>query len=293
MAMLSTVGLAQTDSTYHEDQYGTEKSKDYGKSETTDQGMHHDRSFESDTTDQGMYQERSYESDTTDQGMYQNRSYESDTTGQQGQYEQGQYSNRSYESDTTDQGMYGNRSHESDSTYQGTRSGTASGELSEEAKEFIKTAAESSMLEMHLAQVALQKEEISEEITQYGQSLVEDHAEANRELNDIASSFQVDLPQVMDVQTDISDENQGLINDLMDMEGDEFHESFINRMVEEHQTLIDEFEQAKESIDNEELSRWIDNTLPSLKDHLSKAQDLQTKIENGELEDSQGLFDQR
>jgi predicted outer membrane protein len=115
---------------------------------------------------------------------------------------------------------------------------------------------------------------------------------------DIASNFQIDDLQQEDRETqttmsaDQQKHQQNLFNALMDMEGDKFQESFINRMVEENQALIDEFEQAKGSVENEELSRWIDNTLPSLKDHLSKAQDLQTKLENGELENNEGgLFD--
>ncbi|MBR9998563.1 MAG: DUF4142 domain-containing protein, partial [Cyclobacteriaceae bacterium] len=171
-------------------------------------------------------------------------------------------------------------------------------DISAEAKDFIRTAAESSSLEMQLAQVALQKEDVPQEIREYGQKIVEDHATANRELQGITQNFQADVPDAMNPQSDIPDERQEEINEFRDIQGDEFHESFISRMIEEHQTLIQKFEKAKSGIDNEQLSNWIDNTLPALKDHLDTAKDLQAKIENGELENAEedtdeGIFEDR
>jgi predicted outer membrane protein len=76
-------------------------------------------------------------------------------------------------------------------------------------KEFIKSVAESSLLEVQLGQLAQQKA-TSDEVRELGMTLIEHHANANQELKQIAEQLQVEVPEELD------SEAQMKVNDFID-----------------------------------------------------------------------------
>ena len=160
----------------------------------------------------------------------------------------------------------------------------ANTEVSGDTEDFINDAAEGMLKEIQLAQMAIQtdKVDVPEEIVQFGQNIIEDHTQANLDLKGIAQGMDVDMPAFINPD-DIRIEHQKDLNELQELEGANFYGSFIERMILEHESLIEDFEKAQVEVENEEVNAWIDDTLPKLKDHLHKAQNLQAKMSAGEL----------
>jgi putative membrane protein len=146
-------------------------------------------------------------------------------------------------------------------------------------KEFIKSVAESSLLEVQLGQLAQQKA-TSDEVRELGMTLIEHHANANQELKQIAEQLQVEVPEELD------SEDQMKLNDFQTTDNLDFNDQFLSTIIEQHKQDIANFERARQTIEDENLANWIDNTLPLLRNHLETAENLQN-----ENETDSGLFE--
>jgi predicted outer membrane protein len=277
-----TVGMAQTDTTtYERQQDHSEKSKDYDQK---------DQTFDENQEMNDASDQETWRSDTTDaQGTQQNRDWKADTTSTGS----ADYEKKDKATSAEQKDWKKDKKDKDKASYSG-----GSKDLSSDAKDFIENVTSGSAFNIQIAQVALQKENVPEEIREFGQQVVEDYSEANRELKSITEEHDLDISGLMSPSEDISTDRQRTINDIRDTDDGNFNQVLIDRMIMEHENLIGEFEKAKVQVENENLSSWIENTLPSLEDNLKKAYEIQAKLENGELnenenkdnEDDEGLF---
>ena len=65
---------------------------------------------------------------------------------------------------------------------------------------------------------------------------------------------------------------------LMKVTGKSFDSAFLKQMVEDHTSTIKAFEDESKNGTDVDLKAWVDKTLPTLRDHLKMAQDLQKKV---------------
>lgn len=125
---------------------------------------------------------------------------------------------------------------------------------------FIEKAAEGGMAEVELGKLA-EKNGQKEEVKNFGSQMVKDHGKANENLKSIAAKMNVPIPDTM------SAKHQGAI-DKLSKAGATFDTEYIVRMIFEHEKTRMLFENARAQVTNEELKKFIDETLPVVKGHL-------------------------
>lgn len=134
------------------------------------------------------------------------------------------------------------------------------------AESFIKHTAMSGQLEIQAGQLAQQKAQ-NQQVKQLGQTLVQDHQQANQKLRQIAQQKNVQLSQQMDQK------QQAKLQKLQKASGAEFDKEFVKHTIQHHKKDIQQFEQATRQFSNEpELKSFAEQTLPQLKQHLQMAQ---------------------
>lgn len=138
-------------------------------------------------------------------------------------------------------------------------------------KDFMTKAAESGMAEVRLSQLAQQKAQ-SADVKQFGQRMVTDHTKANNELKQIAQKENVTLP------TDLSAKHKDLMNKLQNLSGAEFDREYISVMAEDHEKAVNLFQSEAASGDNADVKAFASKTLPTLKEHLQMAQNINGKL---------------
>jgi uncharacterized protein (DUF305 family) len=73
------------------------------------------------------------------------------------------------------------------------------------------------------------------------------------------------------------DNEAGEVN-LEILSGSEFDQAYVNKMVLGHEKAISKFETAAANLQDPDLKKYAEKTLPTLRHHLEMAQDLQNKL---------------
>ena len=134
---------------------------------------------------------------------------------------------------------------------------------------FIKKAADGGMTEVELGKLA-EKNGEKEDVKTFGSHMVKDHGKANGELKGVAGKMNVPLPDK------VSAEHQAKIDKMSKLTGAAFDVAYVKEMVASHEKTIASFEAAKGKVGNEDLKKFIDETLPVIKEHLEMAKKMQT-----------------
>lgn len=133
---------------------------------------------------------------------------------------------------------------------------------------FIKKAADGGMTEVELGKIA-EKNGQKDDVKEFGSHMVKDHGKANDELKSVASKMNVTVPEK------VSSEHQAKIDKMSKMSGAAFDTGYVKEMVASHEKTIAMFEAAKGKVGNEDLKKFIDDTLPVIKHHLEMAKKMQ------------------
>ena len=108
--------------------------------------------------------------------------------------------------------------------------GQSQGSASSEAREFINQMGIAGLAEVQLGEMA-SKQASSPEVKAFGQMMVKDHSQANKELARVASQLNVQLP------ADLDEKHNSLKTKLSSLQGAEFDREYVNAMVEGHQEV--------------------------------------------------------
>ena len=146
-----------------------------------------------------------------------------------------------------------------------------SGKVSKGDRSFIMDAANDSLAEVELGKVA-QQNAASEEVKKFAQRMVDDHSKANQELEPIAKKLGVTPP------TAPQGKHARMVKDLSKKQGAKFDKDYVDDMVKDHKKAVKLFEKQAEKGEAEELRQFAGKTLPTLKEHLKMAQDLQAAM---------------
>jgi putative membrane protein len=156
----------------------------------------------------------------------------------------------------------------SDTSTTGTTSTVA---LNDKDKDFVNSATRGGTAEVELAQDAV-SHATNADVKAFAQKLVDDHTKANQELTQFASSRAVMITGEMEAKMKQAKER------LLKLTGKSFDQAFVKQMVDDHTATIKMFEEESAAATDPELKSWVDKTLPTLREHLKTAQDLQTKL---------------
>jgi putative membrane protein len=135
---------------------------------------------------------------------------------------------------------------------------------------FAAEAARGGMLEVRLADLALQKSNDAD-VKSFANRMKTDHTAANEKLKSVVGSNE-QLP------TTLSAEQQQQVSSLESKSGKDFDKAYADTMVQDHQKDVSEFENAQNNAPTQDLRQFASQTLPTLKEHLKLAQQLQTKV---------------
>ena len=142
---------------------------------------------------------------------------------------------------------------------------------SSSAHHFLSEAAQGSLAEVNLGQMAADKSE-NEAVKEFGRRMVRDHGKANEEVKDLATTARVPLP------TEMSAEAKALQQRLSNLSGAEFDRAYMEEMVKDHKKDIAAFEKQAEHGQNAQVKEWAKKTLPTLKEHLNLAQSTEKRV---------------
>ncbi|HEY4270579.1 MAG TPA: DUF4142 domain-containing protein [Candidatus Udaeobacter sp.] len=132
---------------------------------------------------------------------------------------------------------------------------------------FVQDAANINMTEIQLGKVAQEKGQ-SEGVKSFGDRMVRDHTKINDQLKPVAQELNLQMPEAVNA------ENQALIDKLSKLSGAEFDKAYANAMVSGHKGAIKEFENAQAKATQPQLKKFIDDTLPMLREHLELAKQI-------------------
>ncbi|MBI5276180.1 MAG: DUF4142 domain-containing protein [Burkholderiales bacterium] len=135
-------------------------------------------------------------------------------------------------------------------------------------RQFMQKAAEGGMFEVQVAQLAATRA-VHPDVKGFAGMLVDHHTKANDELVRLANAKKVELPAAP---------RRGLRRDIAKLArktGAEFDRDFVRSVgIKAHEKDIALFEKAGRDLKDPELKAFAAKTLPTLKEHLAKAQAL-------------------
>ncbi len=136
---------------------------------------------------------------------------------------------------------------------------------------FLTDAIRGDLGEIKLGQLAEEKGQ-TEGVRDFGHTLMSDHQKAMKKAADLAKTLGVAAP------TSPTPEAQNTYDELSRLSGAEFDRQFLKHMVMDHEKDIAKYNDEATSSDNPKVADLAQDTLPTLHDHLEKAQSLQEKL---------------
>lgn len=131
---------------------------------------------------------------------------------------------------------------------------------------FAMNASETGLTEVTLGKLAEQKAS-SKKVKDFGQMMVADHSKANDELKAMAKKKGIILP------TECT-QCQQKISDLSKLSGMEFDKKYVEMMVAGHKEVIAKFTTEASQGKDSDMKKWASDKLPTIKHHLTAAEDL-------------------
>jgi len=131
---------------------------------------------------------------------------------------------------------------------------------------FVREAATAGLAEVELGRLGAAKATRAE-IKSLAKMMVEDHRKANAELRSLAGK---DLAFPAEPAPDQKAEKARLEK----LSGAAFDDAFMKTMVKDHQKAVSLFSKEAGSGSDEQLKSWAQKTLPTIKEHLARAQDV-------------------
>ncbi len=154
--------------------------------------------------------------------------------------------------------------------------------LSGQDEDFAEDAAQSSMLEIKLGELA-QRNGSSQDVKDMAGMIIRDHRDASDKLKTITDAKNIQLDANLD------DDHQDKYDDLASKTGRDFDMAYADMMVKSHEKSISKFEKQEEKGEDMELKNFASNTLPTLRNHLEMAKDMQNRLENMDQMESDTL----
>ena len=142
---------------------------------------------------------------------------------------------------------------------------------------FLKKAAEGGLAEVELGNLAVEKA-TSNDVKQFAQKMVDDHTKANQQLQQLAASKGVTLPD----KPSMSQRAEKLR--LEKTSAPKFDRAYMDYMVKDHTNDVNEFRDEVQSAKDSSVRDFANKTLPTLENHLRKAESVDTNVKTGKAE---------
>jgi putative membrane protein len=147
-------------------------------------------------------------------------------------------------------------------------------------KNFLTHAAQGGEAEVELGRLAQQKA-ADPQVKAFGQRMETDHSKAGSELRALIAQKGLTVPGGLPPQA------LALKNRLDKMQGATFDQAYMRAMLEDHIKDVREFEMAAKSTDPD-IKAFAEKTLPTLREHLKMAQDINKSLSSSSRTSSTG-----
>lgn len=146
-------------------------------------------------------------------------------------------------------------------------------ELSRGDQKFLKSAAESGMLEIEASKIAVTKAQ-HPDVKAFAEMMVADHTKVDAELKLLASSKNFTLP------TALEGGKKRTIDGLNKRSGHDFDEEYADEIaVDAHEDAVDLFKDAADDAKDADIKAFAAKTLPALQAHLEKGKALEKAVD--------------
>ena len=135
----------------------------------------------------------------------------------------------------------------------------------EDDHNFMVNAASGGMLEVKLGNIAA-KNAANAQVKQFGKMMVTDHTKANNELQALAKSKNIAIPDVP------GNDEQDKIDKLQNEQGKDFDKDYVSMMIDDHKHDIEEFKKEADNAHDSAIKAFAIKTIPVLQKHLDKIQ---------------------
>jgi putative membrane protein len=144
--------------------------------------------------------------------------------------------------------------------------------LTEADQAFVQQAAQSNEMEVDMAKMGQDKAQ-NEQVKEFARQLEEDHSEALDVLRTVASRANLELEKQDDAA------RASMNNKMGNVTGPQFDTQFVSEMIDKHRQGIADFERQQNTATGE-LKSFIDKTLPVMRGHLQRAEELEKQLGN-------------
>jgi putative membrane protein len=135
---------------------------------------------------------------------------------------------------------------------------------------FVKKAVVGGLAEVQLGKLAVEHA-ASPNVKQFGQRMVDDHGQANRELMTLVEQKGIAVPTALDRK------HQQEADRLAKLQGTAFDRAYIQQMVKDHEEDVRLFRTEAQKGKDPDFKRLAANTLPTLEEHLRSVRNLAEK----------------
>ena len=148
---------------------------------------------------------------------------------------------------------------------QGSHSSGAPAAPAAETENFVHTAADANTFEIQSSQIALQKT-TNEQVKDFAHLMIKDHTRIGDEFKSIAEKQNLQLPKGLDSKS------QSSLKRLQSESGTRFSRTYARMMLKGHQQAVKLFQSYAQNGDDQQLNEWAQRTLPTLQEHLRRAE---------------------
>ncbi len=142
----------------------------------------------------------------------------------------------------------------------------ASGSLSADEVKFVMKATKSSRAEAAMGELG-QTAGSNDDIKAFAKTITSDHNAANEKLAALAEKNGVKLPEP-------GEKHKDSMAKLAKLQGTEFDKAFLDEMVMGHEKSVALFKDMQAKAANDDLKKFVNDTLPTLEKHLEKVKEL-------------------
>lgn len=158
---------------------------------------------------------------------------------------------------------------------------SASNTSSNSDQQFINDAVKGNRAEIELGKLVESKAK-DPGVKQFAKMMQTDHAKALGQLEQIAQSKNLTLPD------GIPEDAQDLETRLSSESGKDMEKDYMDGMVKYHQKDVKDFQDATQTLQDNDVKQWVGNTLPTLQRHLQRAEQVDSKLNGSKAKTQNG-----
>ena len=110
-------------------------------------------------------------------------------------------------------------------------------------------------------------------VKEFGQQMVDDHKKAGQQVEQLAMKDGVQL------SAGVNQEHKQRVNELSQLAGHAFDRAYMNYILQNHETTVEEFQREAKTVQDQDIKQWIISIVPILEAHREKARQVKYSLQ--------------